>query len=609
MGVCNSCDRKNYHDAQKADNKAIDNKIKEIAQSSGSFRFPGERPATSSRFSEADRLHVISKANEPGARPQSGVFKIPNQFSPASPSVRSSKPEKLHVMDWGVCEVVNWWCEQLPDEAIQFAPLVEDTQLRGEDLLAMDLELLMSFQIDRPLAEHILTQIDVLIHESRSHQRNLTSSTATTTTNGDHVREYTMTSTGETQVFSDPEGDSVPFYWKSPGLVDETDDECTRIQSPVLMIMIDDDPSGRNLSEEGGLVNNNITPLNLYDPSSLGIADQSNNDVSPPRSPLSLLPPNSPRMNQEAEEDRIVQLEKQIQLLQDQLTHKHIQVFPSVQNGKKQNSRSNSGSTGKEKSARTVAKGRRKNGKNLKRKHGKFSVYKEGPTDIGRTENWSPARYDIEDDGRQFLDERVAKTNTDQSYHIYKEGPRDIGTISSGWKPYRHVREDSGRDFLAPRINRMKPVVRAPVRKEGPRGKTEVSRKRSSLIESGKRKSGSRKNSGKRKSSCGRSSRSSSRRSNDEKRSSSRSSRKNSGKRKSASRKNSGKRKSSAGRSSRSSSRRSNDEKRSSSRQRHAQDGHLSDSPQNFVSGDFRLLKMSFNCGGEDSSLCGSPRV
>jgi len=605
MGVCNSCDRENDHDAQKVENKAIENKIKEIAKSSGSFRFPGERPATSSRFSEADRLHVIAKANEPGARPQSGVFKIPNQFSPApSPSIRSSKPEKVHVMDWGVCEVVNWWCEQLPDEAIQFAPLVEDTQLRGEDLLAMDLELLMSFQIDRPLAEHILTQIDVLIHESRSHQRNLTSSTATTTTNGDHVREYTMTSTGETQVFSDPEGDSVPFYWKSPGLVDETDDECTRIQSPVLMIMIDDDPSGRNLSEEGGLVNNNITPLNLYDPSSLGIADQSNNDVSPPRSPLSLLPPNSPRMNQEAEEDRIVQLEKQIQLLQDQLTHKHIQVFPSVQNGKKQNSRSNSGSTGKEKSARTVAKGRRKNGKNLKRKQGKFSVYKEGPTDIGRTENWSPARYDIEDDGRQFLDERVAKTNTDQSYHIYKEGPRDIGTISSGWKPYRHVREDSGRDFLAPRINRMKPVVRAPVRKEGPRGKTEVSRKRSSLIESsekqgrlsrkssgrssrknsGKRKSASRKNSGKRKSSGGRSSRSSSR-------------------------KNSGKRKSTGGRSSRSSSRRSNDEKRSSSRQRHAQDGYLSDSPQNFVSGDFRLLKMSFNCGGEDSSLCGSPRV
>lgn len=586
MGVCNSCDREQDHDAQKAENKAIESKIKQIAQNSGSFRFPGERPSMSSRFSEADRLHVIAKANEPGARPQSGVFKIPNQFSPVhSPSLRSSKPEKLHVMDWDVCEVVNWWCEQLPDEAIQFAPLVEDTQLRGEDLLAMDLELLMSFQIDRPLAELILTKIDVLIHEFRSHERNLTCSTATTTTNGDHIREYTMTSTGETQVFSDPEGDSVPFYWKSPGLVDETDDECTRIQSPVMMIMVDDDPSGRHLTEEGGLVNNNITPLNLYNTSSLGVADQSHNDESPPRSPLSLLPPNSPRMNQEAEEDRIAQLEKQIQVLQDQLTHKHIQVFPSVSNGKKQNSRSNSGSSGKEKSARTVAKGRRKNGKNPKRKQGKFSVYKEGPTDIGRIENWSPARYDIEDDGRQFLDERLARRNTDQSYHIHKEGPRDIGTVSSGWKPYRHVREDSGRDFLAPRINRIKPVVRAPVRKEGPRGKTEVSRKRSSLIESSEKQGRlSRKSSG-------------------------RSSRKNSGKRKSASRKNSGKRKSSSRGSSRSSSRRSNDERRSSSRQRHAQDSYISDSPQNFVSGDFRLLKMSFNCGGEDSSLCGSPRV
>merc|ERR1719510_1640579 len=110
---------------------------------------------------------------EPGARPQSGVFKIPNQFSPlSSPSVSSAHSNRSGVMGWDVAEVVAWWCEKLPDEAIQYAPLVEDTQLKGEDLMAMDLELLMSFQIDRPLAEHILVQIHAL--GNSSHTRNET---------------------------------------------------------------------------------------------------------------------------------------------------------------------------------------------------------------------------------------------------------------------------------------------------------------------------------------------------------------------------------------------------------------------------------------------------
>lgn len=559
MGVCNSCDRENDHDARKAEDAAFERTLKQRANSSGKSFQPLPEQRSSCRFSETFRFDDCSR--EPEARPQSGVFKIPNDFFPTSPS-RISKSEKRDIMDWGVCEVVNWWCEKLPDEAIQYAPLVEDTKLKGEDLVAMDLELLMSFQIDRPLAEHILKKIERLVHESTAHFRNLTGSTETTTS-GNEPRDYTMTSTGETQVFSDQEGDSLPSYWRSPGLADETDDECARIQSPVMMIMVDDDDNNLN---EAGLARNTTLPC------ANTLPNEPENIDSPPRSPLCLLPPNSPRMDQEVEEDRIAQLEKQIQALQDKLSNKKLQVFPA-KHFKKPNVRSKSGSNGKEKS-RGVAKGRRKNGKNQsKRKQGKFSVYKEGPTDIGRMENWSPARYDIEDDGRQFLDERLNVTNQRQKYHVYKQGPRDVGTVSTGWKPYKHTREDSGRDFLAPRITRTKPVARAPARKAGPRGRTEVTRKRSSLTKSSKRKeSASRKNS------CR----------NEKRNSLSRSS---SGNRKSSSRRNS---------------------KSKNSCCANESDTRAVDlsTPQdaNFTSGDFRLLKMSLNCGGEDSSLCESPR-
>merc|ERR1719285_525738 len=148
-----------------------------------------------------------------------------------------------------------------------------------------------------------------------------------------HARENTFMSntitstTGETQVFSDPEGDSLPSFWNTVGIPEEagTDNECENI-----------------------------------------------------RSPLTLLPPNSPRMVAEAESmssDRIAQLEQQIQSLQDQLEK---QSRPLTPVGKRMNAK-------KDKAQRGVAKGRRKNKvANKRRTKDKFSVYKEGP--IGRPE-------------------------------------------------------------------------------------------------------------------------------------------------------------------------------------------------------------------------------
>lgn len=380
-------------------------------------------------------------------------------------------------MSWGVAEVVSWWCEKLPDEAIQYAPLVEDTQLKGEDLMAMDLELLMSFQIDRPLAELILMEIHALANTSHSRNETiLSTSTITTNDSRSHARENTFMSntitstTGETQVFSDPECDSLPSFWNTVGIPEEvgTDNECDNI-----------------------------------------------------RSPLTLLPPNSPRMVAEAESmssERIAQLEKQIQSLQDQLEK---QAKPLTPVGKRINAK-------KDKIQRGVAKGRRKNKvANKRRTKDKFSVYKEGPIDIGRMTDWSP---------------------------------------------YRHNREDSGRDFLAERIPRSKAQDRSE-RKEGPRGRPEITRKRSSCRKEGEKRrnqSSSRKNSSR------------------------------AGSRKNSAR--SGSRKNSARSSSRKSSERSdrkNYQHRSQSRPRTTQQEVLSLSP-NFTSGDFRLLKLSYDCGGDE---------
>lgn len=546
MGVCNSCDRENDVDREKAATKAVETRIKQIATNSvsaptsntytsvafsrspyldnhsattlRSFQFPPTRPSESVRTSEVERFHFgpTSGTPEPGARPQSGVFKIPNQFSPASsPSAtRSTRLSDSDVLNWTVADVVAWWCDKLPDEAIQFAPLVEDTELKGEDLLAMDLELLMSFQIDRPLAEHILVQIHKLLYKA-----SLPKTGTAFSTSASQARDYTATSTtGETQIFSDPEGDdSIPSYWEAQGLPEETDDEgCANI-----------------------------------------------------RSPLTLLPPNSPRMNEEVESHCIALLEKQIVELQEKL---QLHQKPMSPVGKRPGIKN----SGKERnSPRGVAKGRRskKNGRSSsKRPHGKFAVYKEGPTDIGRVTDWSPARYDIEDDGREFLDERLSVTNKRQKYHIYKEGPRDMGTISD-WKPYRHNREDSGRHFLAPRVARSKPVNRTAGRKEGPRGEPEVYRKRSSLVQRG----AERKNSEKRRSG----------------------SRKNSEKRRSSSRKNSAKQQYDA--QSAIIRKASYQDAQSGSRHKSPKDFlPLSPSPVNFTSGDFRLLKMSLDCGGSE---------
>jgi len=482
MGICNACDRENDIDREKAAQKVVDKRIKQITTNSvtssafytppsvaysrspyvdttqstartattlRSFQFPNERPSESARTSEVEQFHFGPRPDESTAPHDSGVFKIPNEFSPLnSPSVHSTRLADCEVMHWSVAEVVSWWCEKLPDEAIQFAPLVEDTQLRGEDLLAMDLELLMSFQIDRPLAEHILRKIRGLM--KTSHSRN----TTTSSNRSNVVREHTITSTtGETHLFTDPEGDSVPSYWKSGGIPEETDEECENL-----------------------------------------------------RCPLVLLPPNSPRMHAEAdalraaqkaetESHRIAELEQQIHELQERLTTQQLVQKPKSPVGKRKSS------------PRAVAKGRRskKNSKTLKRRNqDKFTVYKEGPVEIGRITDWSPARYDFEDNNREFLDERLATLPSKQHYHIYKEGPRDIGRMTGSWKPYKHKRVDSGREFLAPRFTKSTNDNVVLARKEGPRGAPEVVRKRSSISKKRKdsqnRRSASRKGSERR---CG----------------------------------------------------------------------------------------------------------
>jgi len=489
MGVCYSCNKLCVPDAdeERAASRAVEERIRQIRgdprsedfhtpksgmtsvgysrspfietrsqissqRSARSFQFPSNsaRPSESAHTSEVERFHFGAKQKiEPGMRAQSGVFKIPNQFSPLNSPISTSPTTTYQgsgVMSWGVPEVVSWWCEKLPDEAIQYAPLVEDTQLKGEDLMAMDLELLMSFQIDRPLAEHILMEIHALANTSHSRNETILS-TSTMTTNDSqlHAREHTFMSntitstTGETQVFSDPECDSLPSFWNAVGIPEEagTDNECENI-----------------------------------------------------RSPLTLLPPNSPRMVAEAESmssDRIAQLEQQIQSLQDQLEK---QSRPCTPVGKRNNAN-------KDKTQRGVAKGRRKNKVTSKRRtKDKFSVYKEGPIDIGRMTDWSPARYDIVDDGKAFTEERLNIGIKYKQYHVYKQGPRDVGTVRN-WKPYRHNREDSGRDFLAERIPRSKAQDKSE-RKEGPRGRPEVRRKRSSCRKEGektKNQGSSRKNS------------------------------------------------------------------------------------------------------------------
>lgn len=552
MGMCNSCDRENDIDREKAAQKVVEKRIREVKTNSvassafftppsvaysrspyvdttqstvrttttgtattlRSFQFPSERPSESARTSEVEQFHFGPPPDEPTAPHDSGVFMIPNTFSPLnSPSIHSTRLTDCDVMHWSVAEVVSWWCEKLPDEAIQYAPLVEDTQLRGEDLLAMDLELLMSFQIDRPLAEHIFRKIQNLMKISHSRH---------TTTSTNAGRENTITSTtGETQLYTDPEADSVPSYWKAGGVPEETDEECESL-----------------------------------------------------RGPLTLLPPNSPRMHAEADalraaqkaetkSHRIAELEQQIQNLQEKLTNQQLIQKPKSPVGKRKSS------------PRGVAKGRRTkknskgNSKILKRRNQeKFSVYKEGPVEIGRITDWSPARYDIEDNTREFLDERIPKIDHTQHYHIYKEGPRDIGRMTGDWKPYKHKRVDSGREFLAPRFDKRRNqdiVVLA--RKEGPRGTPEIVRKRSSI--SKKRKDSQNRRSGSRKSS----------------------------ENKSASRKNSERQKSVSERSiSRKSSYR---EQRSASRNRCAENTISLKAAAHLTSADHRLLKMSLDCGGE----------
>lgn len=448
MGACNSCDREHDIDRKIAASREVEKRINALpapadhftpcskrssahsgpSSHSEHFRFnfpiddPQDRSSHSVKTCDVEKFYFGPKDGEPGIRPQSGVYRIPNQFSPPdsphTPSdtlslLRLKSPEVFY---WTCSDVISWWCNELPDEAIQYAPLIEDSQIKGEDLLAMDVELIMSFQIGKKLAEKIYAEIQKLLNP--------------------HSRSST---TGETQFFSDSEfhGDSIPPFWKTARYCEQNDDE-----------------------------------------GALKI-----------RSPLTLLPPNSPRMVAEAEASResfrIEQLEKQILVLQEQLSAQHRPLSPVGKN-KVRTPQSSKG-----KSATSAKKGRRKKSKQMpqSRLNGKFQVHKEGPIEIGRVENWKPACYDINDDGN-FLQERISTKRQYKNQQVYKAGPRDVEPPSdsaffpTGWKPYVHNREDSGRDFLAERLPRPKPIRNKVSRKAGPRGETEVMRKRSSLVRS-----------------------------------------------------------------------------------------------------------------------------
>lgn len=163
----------------------------------GSASFSGEgqpHPLRDARTSESvhtvtvEKFHFGSRSSyasiPDSSCPGAGVYKIPNdlanRFSPRSPSSMHPRPE---VMTWSVKDVVKWWCEKLPDDAIQYAPLIEDAGIRGEDLIAMDLELLMSFQIESKLAEKIEVEINKLLRSDYNSNRETFESTTGETEN------------------------------------------------------------------------------------------------------------------------------------------------------------------------------------------------------------------------------------------------------------------------------------------------------------------------------------------------------------------------------------------------------------------------------------------
>merc|ERR1719285_1473447 len=217
-----------------------------------------------------------------------------------------------------------------------------------------------------------------------------------------HARENTFMSntitstTGETQVFSDPAGDSLPSFWNAVGIPEEagTDNECENI-----------------------------------------------------RSSLTLLPPNSPRMVAEAESmsgDRIAQLEQQIQSLQDQLEK---QSRPLTPVGKRNNAK-------KDKTQRGVAKGRRKNKVTTKRRtKDKFSVYKEGPIDIGRMTDWSPYRHNRQDSGRDFWQREFLEVKLKTSQNARKV-PADARRLCASDQAVERRGRKKGAKAVAAKIAR-----------------------------------------------------------------------------------------------------------------------------------------------------------
>merc|ERR1712048_451029 len=89
-------------------------------------------------------------------------------------------------------------------------------------------------------------------------------------------------------------------------------------------------------------------------------------------------------------------------------------------------------------------------------------IYKAGPRDIGRINlaetDWKPAKYDIKTDNKNFLSERIPskkkKKNVTET-KVYKAGPRDIGRIDlaqTDWKPAQYDIKNDGKHFLSERV-------------------------------------------------------------------------------------------------------------------------------------------------------------
>jgi len=97
---------------------------------------------------------------------------------------------------------------------------------------------------------------------------------------------------------------------------------------------------------------------------------------------------------------------------------------------------------------------------------------KLGPRDIGTTHGWKGAKYDIKEDGGDFLSDKLGSRNKDYE-NVTKEkklGPRDVGTVH-GWKGTHYDVDNKNGDFLNEKVGKKRNSAELviPEKKLGPR--------------------------------------------------------------------------------------------------------------------------------------------